>query len=221
MGKKTKEKKLQNEEINQILDVMKNSAKDLRKLIDVVCNKNPADDYKADGLIESVITAEKKVDRLKEDFIEKLFKKKGFLPTFQKMDNLRIVEKLDKIEDNMEVVARFFQIYDYNFPQEIKDSINLLGGEVTDVITALTETVFWLYKDFSKALEMTVKVQDERREAREKQWDLMEQLFTLDIRGKDMFMINNMIRILMKVVDASEEFSDELNTLALKYLFLD
>ena len=43
----------------------------------------------------------------------------------------------------------------------------------------------------------------------------------MELHAKDYLMINNLIRMLLKVADKAEEFSDEIDALAIKYAMLD
>ena len=219
--KKDKKKDAKGKDLSEILDVMVKSADNIEKLMDLACEDVTNKSLEMKRVINDIITEEKMIDRLKEDFIHNLYTKKGFLPTFQKVDYVRMIEKLDDISDEIEIVARFFQVYPYKFHEDLKDDMDKLSKEVADVVRNLVSTVRLLFDDFKKVHESSEAVQDERREAREAEWIAMEKLFSLELHAKDYLMINNLIRMLLKVADKAEEFSDEINALATKYAMLD
>lgn len=222
MGKYKKDKKgTRGKALSEILDVLVKSSSDIEKLVDLACKGVTNTSVEMKNVINDMITEEKMIDRLKESFVENLYKKKGFLPTFQKVDYIKIIEKLDDISDEMEIVARFFQVYPYTFHEDLKGDMEKLGKEVADVVRKLVYTVQMLFDDFSKVQGASDAVQSERREAREAQWAAMEKLFSLELHAKDYLMINNLIRMLLKVADKAEEFSDEIDALAIKYAMLD
>ena len=222
MGKEKKKKKGSGgNDIYEILDVMVKSANNIEKMMDLACEGITNSSLEMKNVINDMITEEKMIDRLKESFVENLYKKKGFVPTFQKVDYIRIIEKLDDISDEMEIVARFFQVYPYTFHEDLKDNMDKLSDEVADVVRKLVFTVQMLFDDFSKVQGASDAVQNQRREARQAQWAAMEKLFSLELHAKDYLMINNLIRMLLKVADKAEEFSDEIDALAIKYAMLD
>ncbi|MHA1370970.1 MAG: DUF47 domain-containing protein [Promethearchaeota archaeon] len=220
-GKKKAKWSVSNTELANILETLKNSANKIVELIKMICDDSVKSEEKEKELISSIIADEKKVDRLRESFIEKLYTKKGFLPKFVANDNLFIIERLDAVEDDMEIVARYCNLYQYKIPDPLKPDFIRLADEAEDVVKKLVNAVTLLYQDFSKAKKATDEIQTERRDAREVQWELMKQLHALDVDPKSTFMLQALIRILMKVVDKSEEFSDILYSMAIKYMVLD
>ena len=69
--------------------------------------------------LDEVIKCEKHADRLKEKYIEFLFKKKRLLP-FLMEDRYKIVISLDRIMNQGELIARTLKIYPFKFNQNIK-----------------------------------------------------------------------------------------------------
>jgi uncharacterized protein Yka (UPF0111/DUF47 family) len=99
-------------EFNEILEILQNQARKIAELIRQACDSATIKAKLAvDALVVDIISCEKKIDRLKEAFTEKLYLKKGFLPSMQKNDYLFIVENLDEIADEMEIVGRQFQVF--------------------------------------------------------------------------------------------------------------
>jgi predicted phosphate transport protein (TIGR00153 family) len=173
------------------------------------------------ALVPDVITLEKRIDRLKEDFIEKLYTQKGFLPNIQKNDYLFITENIDEIADEIEIVARQFQIYDYTFPDSVKNDFISLAIAVNNTVASLANQVIYLFQDFKIAGSTWVKVQEERRVAREVSWSLLREILGIEVDHKQFLMLRALVKALIAVGDKAEDFSDSINALAVKYMSLD
>ncbi|MHA1682838.1 MAG: DUF47 family protein [Promethearchaeota archaeon] len=218
---RAKSKSISSDELREILKILKESSIKMVDLVEHGCNETDQGRELVEGLIMDIIASEKRVDRLKEEFIKNLYTKKRYLPTFQKLDNVMIINKLDEIEDLIEIVARYFKIYPYHFHDDIKEDLKAFARESGDVVVSLSEAVRLMYLDFNGAQDACLVVENERREARESQWHLQEKLFKLDITARDLMMVRALIRVIIKVVEKCEMFSDDLRSIAIKYSALD
>nr|MDO8083855.1 DUF47 family protein [Candidatus Sigynarchaeum springense] len=99
--------------LQEMLDALKKQSQLTEELVKQACDGSDKAAIRVKALVSDVIALEKKIDRLKEAFIETLYAEKGFLPNIQKNDYLFITENIDEIADEIEIVARQFQIYDY------------------------------------------------------------------------------------------------------------
>ena len=208
-------------EFTEILEVLQNQAKKVVELIQQACDPSSKAKLAIDALIVDIISCEKRIDRLKEAFTEKLYMKKGFLPSMQKNDYLFVVEHLDEVADEYEIIARQFQVYDFEFPDELKNDFIGLAEEVAGTVGSLVDHVVLLFKDFRMTQPAWLRVQEMRRNARESQWSLHGKLLALDIDVKQLIMQRALLKILINVADKAEDFSDSINALAIKYLAID
>jgi predicted phosphate transport protein (TIGR00153 family) len=210
-----------NPELQEMLDALKLQSKKMEELVRQACDGSDKAVISVKALVTDVITLEKKIDRLKETFIEKLYTQKGFLPNIQKNDYLFITENLDEIADEIEIVARQFQIYDYTFPSAVKNDFISLAIAVNNTVTSLAEQVIYLFQDFKIAGSTWNRVQEERRVAREVSWSLLREILELQVDHKHFLMLRALVKSLIAVGDKAEDFSDSINALAVKYLSLD
>ena len=83
--------------------------------------------------LEKVITCEQKCDRLKEKYIEILFKNKRGLP-FLIEDRYHIINTIDKkIVGRCEFVARFLQIFPFDIYKDIIDEVTTLNQQFLNI----------------------------------------------------------------------------------------
>ncbi len=204
-----------------MVDALKMQSKEMEELVREGCNGSDKAVTRVKALVPDVITLEKKIDRLKEAFIKRLYTQKGFLPNIQKNDYLFITENLDEIADEIEIVARQFQIYDYTFPDSVKTDFISLAIAVNNTVVSLADQVIYLFRDFKRAGSTWAKVQEERRLAREVSWSLLHEILEIQIEHKHFIMLRALVKSLIAVGDKAEDFSDSINALAVKYLSLD
>lgn len=200
---------------------MKLQSQEMEELVRKACDGSDKAVILVKALVPDVITLEKRIDRLKEDFIEKLYTQKGFLPNIQKNDYLFITENIDEIADEIEIVARQFQIYDYTFPDSVKNDFISLAIAVNNTVASLANQVIYLFQDFKIAGSTWVKVQEERRVAREVSWSLLREILGIEVDHKQFLMLRALVKALIAVGDKAEDFSDSINALAVKYMSLD
>nr|MDO8109537.1 DUF47 family protein [Candidatus Sigynarchaeota archaeon] len=207
--------------LHEILDLLKEQASKMEALVQQSCEGSAQGKIAANSLVGEIIDYEKKIDRVKEVFTVNLYKQKGFLPSIQKNDYLFIVETIDEIADEMEIVARQFQIYEFNFPEALKTDFVGLAEAVTSTVETLVDEISFLFKDFKMTENAWIKVQDERRAAREQQWTLHAKILDMESDFKALLMHRALVKVLISVADKAEDFSDSINALAIKYLMLD
>lgn len=200
---------------------MQDQARKIVELIQQAYNPDSKARLAVDALVVDIISCEKRIDRLKEAFIEKLYIQKTFLPNMQKNDYLYVVENLDEIADEMEIVGRQFQIFDFSFPDELKNDFIGLAEDIAAAVASLVDHVILLFKDFKMSQPAWRRVQDVRRNAREENWTLQAKLLALDQDFKQMLMLRALVKILINVADKAEDFSDNLNAIAIKYLRIE
>ncbi|MEX2683943.1 MAG: DUF47 domain-containing protein [Candidatus Sigynarchaeota archaeon] len=210
-----------NPELQEMLDALKLQSQKTEELVRQACDGSEKAIIRVQALITDVIGLEKKIDRLKETFIQRLYTQKGFLPSIQKTDYLFITENIDEIADEIEIVARQFQIYDYSFPDQMKNDFISLAIAVNNTIASLVEQVVYLFKDFKIAGSTWNKVQEERRMAREVSWSLLREILGANVDHKKFLMLRALVKSLIAAADKAEDFSDSINALAVKYLSLD
>ncbi|TFF85569.1 MAG: DUF47 family protein [Promethearchaeota archaeon] len=170
------------------------------------------------GELQEVINSEKKCDRLKEEYIEQLFKKKRALP-FIVEDRYEMILKLDVVIDSIEIVARYLGIYPFAMIEEIKKDFSTLNKLLLDTIIALIECSRLIETDFKQARDKTMEIEDLRRDAFNLKFELLEHLFELE-KEKDpkrILLTTELIKQMYSVIGRSEELADYLEGLIIKY----
>lgn len=170
------------------------------------------------GELQEVINSEKKCDRLKEEYIEQLFKKKRALP-FIVEDRYKMILKLDAVIDSIEIVARYLGIYPFAMIKEINKDFSTLNKLLLDTAIALIECSRLIETDFNQARDKTMEIEDLRRDAFNLKFDLLENLFGLEKEKdpKKIFLTSELITQMYSVIGRSEELADYLEGLIIKY----
>jgi uncharacterized protein Yka (UPF0111/DUF47 family) len=164
---------------------------------------------------------EKLVDRTKEIIIEKLHVTKSFITDYSNDDNYFVIRRLDEIEDQIELVARMFQIYSFKYPDDLRVEIIKLAKLVNKTVEHTVKSVELFYEDLTSIRAEIEKVEDVRRDVRELELKILKNLFDkieLYKESPRLFMIKDLIHNLVILADIMEEFSDDLEEIALQYL---
>ncbi|MFX0102885.1 MAG: DUF47 domain-containing protein [Candidatus Hodarchaeota archaeon] len=225
MGKKGSQEKKEGgtpffgAEFKGLLDAIKKSGVLMVNLVGKSCvTSNPED---LEPIADDIIMNEKLVDRTKEIIIEKLHVSKSFTSDYSTADNYFVIRTLDEIEDQIELVARMFQIYSFKYPNDLRMEIIKLAKLVNKTIEVTLKSVDLFYNDLANARAEFEKVEDARREVRELGLKILKSLFDkieLIKESPRLFMIKDLIQNLVNLADIMEEFSDDLEEIALKYL---
>ncbi|MFX0100382.1 MAG: DUF47 family protein [Candidatus Hodarchaeota archaeon] len=214
------EKEIYGPEFQGILDAIDKSGFLLVALIERSLQSSSQSEI--DDLIEDIVMNEKIVDRAREMFVERLYVHKNYLSKFTADDNYFIVRFLDELEDQIEIVARTFAMYRFDFPQEIMTIISGLARKVNEVVQLTLSSVEIFYRDLSLVRQEIDKIEDTRREARELELKVLKVLFESIIKQLNpslMLMIKSLIEDLTNIANLAEEFGDDLEVLVLKYLY--
>jgi predicted phosphate transport protein (TIGR00153 family) len=170
------------------------------------------------GELQEIINSEKRCDRLKEEYIEQLFKKKRALP-FIVEDRYKMILKLDAVIDNIEIVARYLRIYPFTMIEEINKDFSTLNKLLLDTVITLIECSKLIEADFNQARDKTMEIEDLRREAFNLKFELLEHLFELEKEKdpKKILLTSELISEMYSVIGRSEELADYLEGLIIKY----
>lgn len=225
MGKKGKNGKIENKspifgpEFKGLIDSIEKSGLLMVNLVGKSCVSCTPEDL--EPMTEDIIMHEKLVDRTKELIIEKTHVTKSFASDYTNDENYFVIRALDEIEDQIELVARMFQIYSFKYPDDLRRDIIKLAKRVNQTINYTMTSVQLFYEDLAAVRAEIEKVEDSRREVRELELKVLKNLFDKIELHKDsprLFMIKDLIHNLVNLADIMEEFSDDLEEIALKYL---
>ena len=167
--------------------------------------------------LEKVISCEQKCDRLKEKYIEILFKNKRGLP-FLIEDRYHIINTIDKkIVGRCEFVARFLQIFPFDIYKDIIDDIANLNQKFLNISEELIKCLELVESNFDEAYKKTFEIESMRREAREIKFNIMGILYKK--KGDDLriYLTSKLVQFIYEIINNAEEISDYLRGLIIKY----
>ncbi|MFX0031329.1 MAG: DUF47 family protein [Candidatus Hodarchaeota archaeon] len=207
-----KEKKNELLEINkEFLEETLNAAEILHTLIEnFLENKLKPED------LEDVIQSEKKCDRIKERYVQVLFKDKRALP-FLLEDRYNILMMIDQINDKTEFFARFLQVYPFKIYEDIKELFRSLCNFSYETVKELINCATFIETDFEEAYRGTFKVESIRRDARKVKFELLDVLFKKKDDPTKVYLTSKLVTYLYDIASWAEETSDYLRGLIIKY----
>lgn len=168
---------------------------------------------------QEVVKREKKVDRIKDAIVEKMFGG-GRLP-FSKGDRFEVIDNVDKITDQAEIVARQLVFMEIPIPKGIQAEYAKMLAKTTATAHAIREAIVTLDSDLMEAKNKCKNVEDERREVRDLQWTLLPRLLQVeDLSHFQVLNLKDIIEGIGKLADIAEDFSDFIVALAVKYITL-
>lgn len=165
--------------------------------------------------IDETIKTEKAQDRVREDIMLRLFGRETM--TFSRMDRLKIVSKLDGIVDKAESVVRKLRMHKPEPIKELYEGIKWLGMEAASIGQYLKELIIAIFEDFDKGKELIIKIEDIRREVRNREYELFTKLYELQPEYADFIFLGGLIDNLTGISNVVEDFSDEIYSLICKY----
>jgi len=174
------------------------------------------EDYaKVELQISETISFEKKQDRVKEEFFERLYSRETMV--FSRSDRINIIENLDTITDKTEIVARKLGLYRVKVNENLRDGIKELAELNYNIGVLVYELTINLQNDFAKAKENIVEITNLRREVREKHWILQKLNYEYQKEFHPFRYTETLIKYLMETADKSEIFADRMFILINKY----
>ena len=167
-----------------------------------------------DELESEIISLEREADEVKEELYEKIFSKRAYLPQ-QTQERYQLVQHMDSVVDAAENAVRMILVgSNFRPPSEIK-GIAEKGWICTDL---LQDAVKYLFTDFKKSVEYTLKIDRVREEARDLSFKLLKKLFNdKKYSAKEVSLFRAISERILQVAIRSEDTGDFIRTLAVKY----
>lgn len=163
---------------------------------------------------EEIIKLEREADRIKDDLFERIFSKKAYLPQ-QTQDRHQLVIRMDGIIDATEDAVRLIVIARrIRPPRKIVD----LAKKCWICTDMLQDAIKYLFDNFDKAVEISFKIDKVREEARDDQFELIDELLsTKEYTPEENHLLHYISRMILQVALRAEDTGDFIRTLAVKY----
>lgn len=163
----------------------------------------------------------KQEEEIRRAFESRIWKSKLM---FSKADRVLVFNRINRIRDLGEILARKMLIYkvvmpDLDFQNRMKDILNSLKIVLLDLSTAVKS----IGKDLDKSYELSQKIKMEHVELRNKEWELMKKLYSydMDFISRTFIYIKNTIEGIVAIADDAEDFAEYLQFLASKFLIFE
>ena len=166
--------------------------------------------------LENVIQSEKRCDRIKERYVQVLFKDKRALP-FLVEDRYKILMMVDQVNDKGEFFARFLQVYPFKLYDDIKESYKALCDSCYNTVKELINCVTLIETDFDGAYKVTFDIESIRRDARKAKFELLDILFKKKDDPTKVYLTSKLVTYVYEIASWAEETSDYLRGLIIKY----
>ena len=166
--------------------------------------------------LEKVIQGEKKCDRIKEKYVQVLFRDKRALP-FLVEDRYNILMMLDETNDKIEFIARFFAVFPFDLYEDVKKDFNDLTDFTVETVEELLNCATLIETDFKAAYDKTFEIEAARRKARKAKFDLLEVVFKKTDNPTRIYLTSKLVTYIYEIAQWAEEVSDYLRGLIIKY----
>jgi len=211
-------KKMKIDEITQYF--MNKTTKQNMKLIRAIGHLIIEDFEEFEKDLKYVIET-KKEEEIKRAFESKIWKSKMM---FSKADRVLVFNRINKIRDLGETLARRMLLYRVVFPDEqfkndIKEILELLKTVLLDLASAVKS----IGKDLEHSYEVSQKIKNEHLKLRNKAWELLSKLYNyeMDFLSRTFLYLKDLIEGLVFLADEAENFAGYLQFLATKYLIFE
>ena len=171
---------------------------------------------KVDERFQEIIICEKKCDRIKEKYIEVLFKDKRALP-FLIEDRYKIINYLDNIMDMSETLARYMQVFPFEIYEDIRDEMNQLNKLYLSTVNQLLNCTLLMETSFSGAYDITFEVEKWKRQAYDLKFKILDIIFQKKKEPLRISLTWKIVTLLFDVISWAEQISDFLRGLIIKY----
>ncbi|MCK4237988.1 MAG: DUF47 family protein [Candidatus Lokiarchaeota archaeon] len=211
-------KKMKIDEITQYF--MNKTTKQNMKLIRAIDHLIIEDFEEFEKDLKYVIDT-KKEEEIKRAFESKIWKSKMM---FSKADRVLVFNRINKIRDLGETLARRMLLYRVVFPDEqfkndIKEILELLKTVLLDLASAVKS----IGKDLEQSYEVSQKIKNEHLKLRNKAWELLSNLYNyeMDFLSRTFLYLKDLIEGIVFLADEAENFAGYLQFLATKYLIFE
>ncbi|MFW9866250.1 MAG: DUF47 family protein [Candidatus Thorarchaeota archaeon] len=167
--------------------------------------------------LADVVECEHKADRVKEKYINLLYKDKRALP-FLIEDRYRLIKYLDIVSDNSEELARGLAVFPFDLFDDIKTEMKKLNDLYQESIDTLVDMVSLMETDFSTVYQKTFHIEVLKRAARETKYNILGIIYQ---KGQEkslrVYLTSKICIKLFDMIVRAEEISDFLRSLIVKY----
>lgn len=163
----------------------------------------------------------KKEEKIKRTFESKIWKSKMM---FSKADRVLVFNRINKIRDLGEILARKMLLYRVVFPDEkFKNDIKIILDLLKTVFLDLASAVKSIEKDLEHSYEVSQKIKNEHVFLRNKAWELLTTLYNydMDFLSRTFLYLKDLIEGIVNLADDAENFAGYLQFLATKYLIFE
>jgi predicted phosphate transport protein (TIGR00153 family) len=163
---------------------------------------------------DEIIKLEREMDSKKEELTEQILCQRAFLPQ-QTDERHQLSVLMDSIIDTAEHAIRVMWTGRRFKPPKTMEE---LAKKVWSCTDQLQDAVKYLYSDFTKSMEITREVDRLREEARDKEFELLEEVFNNgEYSAAEIQLFVEAAHWITKVAVQSEVTGDYLRELAVRY----
>ncbi len=165
--------------------------------------------------LDMIIECESHCDRIKEEYIEILFKSKRALP-FLVEDRYKIITYVDQVLGRIEYLSRFLKIYPFDLDKDYIKQFKELSDIILTIIEEMIETLHLIENNFDEAFKKTYTIQSQRGDARKIRFSILERIYKNTDSNK-LFLASELVNNLYHIAGFVEDIADYLRGLIIKY----
>ena len=194
-------------------EMVERGQREMNQAITALCEHNQEE---MTNFVQKTITTEKALDEIHDLVVEKMFSRESLV--FSRADRLLLINHMDDVVDTAEMVVRRIAIFlPAVIPPTLVTKFVAIAEKAEVIGSLIKDAVIAIFTDFDKAFTLSHKVEDVRREAKEDYMRLLQELYRLNPESRDLLYFDRTIRNIMRNIDKTNEFADDLRLLIFKY----
>ncbi|MBD3422567.1 MAG: DUF47 family protein [Chitinivibrionales bacterium] len=164
--------------------------------------------------VNEVNVKESKADVLRRETQHQLYE--GAMLPHARGDYWRLLEKLDKIPNKMELVVNNIYLMNIPLPETYRESTEKLTDAIYAGVMKICDSVSLLFSDLQQALHAAIAVREYEAAADNVERNLIKAIFVEEIELSRKLLYKEIINGLGSIIDNAENVSDRISIVAIK-----
>ncbi|MFX0039722.1 MAG: DUF47 family protein [Promethearchaeota archaeon] len=167
--------------------------------------------------LDKVMECEHNADRVKEKYINLLYKDQRALP-FLVEDRYRLIKYLDIVSDSSEELAMGLKVFPFELFDDIKAEVKTLNDIYQETIDTLVDMVNLMETDFKTAYQNSFHIETLKRSARGAKYKVLDIIYQKpQEKSLRVYLTSKICIKIFDMIIKAEEISDFLRSLIVKY----
>lgn len=164
---------------------------------------------------EQCLAAEREADQIRRSLLTLL--SEGLLLPADRVDLVRLVERVDLVADNANGASRMLILFDADLPSELYEPLSTFAELLVEATMRLREAIVTLYRGtVAETLEKCTEVELVEEQCDRYKASMLRRIFSMDLSAARLLMLRDLIEGMENTADKSEDAADVIRNLAVK-----